>query len=97
FACVGKATAAILRKYNVRADFIGYSTDTKMTGKQFASRVGEGTVLFSQAKGSLRSVQNGFVRKEQVIDLVVYETLKRNEESIPPAEIMVFTSPSNVE
>lgn len=97
FACVGKATAAIMRKYNVRAEFIGGSTDTKMTGKQFASRVGEGNVLFPQAKGSLRSIQNGFVRPEQVIDLVVYETLKRNEEGIPPAEIMVFTSPSNVE
>ena len=97
FACVGKSTAAMLRKHNVTAEFIGYSTDTKMTGKQFASRVGDGTVLFPQAKGSLRSVQNGFVKKEQVIDMVVYETLMRNEEAIAPSEIMVFTSPSNVE
>lgn len=97
FACVGKATASMLRKYNVRADFIGYSTDTKLTGKQFASRVGDGKVLFPQAKGSLRSIQNGFVKKEQVIDLVVYETLKRNEEVVPHADVVVFTSPSNVE
>jgi hydroxymethylbilane synthase len=97
FACVGKSTAATLRKFNVRADFIGYSTDTKLTGKQFASRVGDGTVLFPQAKGSLKSVQSGFVRREQVIDLIVYETLRRNEEEIPKSDIMVFTSPSNVE
>ncbi len=97
FACVGKSTADVLRKNGKRADFIGYSADTKLTGKQFASRVGDGVVLFPQAKGSLRSIQNGFVKKEQIIDLVVYETLKRNEEEILFSEIIVFTSPSNVE
>ncbi len=97
FACVGKATADVLRKNGKRADFIGYSTDTKLTGKQFAARVGDGTVLFPQAKGSLRSIQNGFVKDKQVVDLVVYETLKKNEEEIPFHEIILFTSPSNVE
>jgi hydroxymethylbilane synthase len=97
FACVGKATADALRKNGKRADFIGYSTDTKLTGKQFASVAGSGTVLFPQAKGSLRSIQNGFVKDKQVIDLIVYETLKKNEEEIPFHEIVLFTSPSNVE
>ena len=100
FGCIGKPTAEAIRKFGKRADFIGYSTDTKLTGKQFASRVGKGTVLFPQAKGSLRSVQNGFVKSEQVIDLVVYETIKRNSDfgfSISDFEIIVFTSPSNVE
>jgi hydroxymethylbilane synthase len=69
-----------------------------MTGKQFASRVESGTVLFPMAKGSMRSIQNGFVKREQTIDLVVYETLKTAFQ-IPAAgyEIYVFTSPSNVE
>jgi hydroxymethylbilane synthase len=97
FACVGKGTADVLRKYGKRAEFIGYSTDTKLTGKQFASRVGEGTVLFPQAKGSLRSIQNGFVKEKQVVDIIVYETLKKNEEEIPSCEIILFTSPSNVD
>ena len=96
--CIGKATAEAIRKYGSRADFIGYSTDTKMTGKQFASRVGSGTVLFPMAKGSMRSIQNGFVKSEQTIDLVVYETLK-TEVAIQTSdfEIFLFTSPSNVE
>jgi uroporphyrinogen-III synthase len=97
FGCIGKSTAEAIRKYGYRADFIGYSTDTKLTGKQFASLVGEGTVLFPQAKGSLRSIQNGFVKQDQVIDLIVYETLKKNQEVIPYSDILVFTSPSNVE
>ena len=45
-----------------------------------------GPSCFPKQKGSLRSIQNGFVRKEQVIDLVVYETLRRNEEAIPSAD-----------
>ena len=54
-------------------------------------------VLFPQAKGSLRSVQQQFVKPDQVIDLVVYETIKKNSGETPKADILVFTSPSNVE
>ncbi len=97
FACVGKSTSEMLRRYNKRADFIGSSTDTKMIGKQFAAKVGSERVLFPQAKGSLRSVQQQFVKPDQVIDLVVYETLKKNSGEAPKADILVFTSPSNVE
>lgn len=94
---VGKITSDAIRRYGKRADFIGSSTDTKMTGKQFASKVGDGKVLFPQAKGSMRSIQQQFVRREQVIDLPVYETIKKNEGEMPQADILVFTSPSNVE
>lgn len=98
FGCIGKSTAEAIRKYGKRADFIGYSTDTKMTGKQFASRVGSGSVLFPMAKGSMRSVQNGFVKPGQTIDLVVYETVKTETAiDVSATGIFVFTSPSNVE
>ena len=95
--CVGKSTADELRKFGKRADFIGYSTDTKLTGKQFASTVGTKTVLFPQAKESMRSIQNAFTNPKQTIDIAVYETLKKNEGEMPTFEIAVFTSPSNVE
>ncbi|MEO8087983.1 MAG: hydroxymethylbilane synthase [Bacteroidota bacterium] len=98
FGCIGKSTAEAIRKYGKRADFIGYSTDTKMTGKQFASRVGSGTVLFPMAKGSMRSIQNGFVKSGQTIDLTVYETLKTDVQiQVSDFDIFLFTSPSNVE
>jgi uroporphyrinogen-III synthase len=54
-------------------------------------------VLFPQAKESLQSIQQQFVKRENVINLVVYETLKRNEGKMPDSKIIVFTSPSNVE
>jgi len=94
---IGKATSTTLRQYGKRADFIGYSTDTRLTGKQFASLVKSGTVLFPQAKDSMRTVQQQFVNKYQVKDLPVYETIQKPVADTPDADIMLFTSPSNVE
>ncbi len=97
FACVGKETSETLRRFGKRAEFIGSANDTRMTGKKFASLVGSSKVLFPQAKGSMRSIQQQFVKADQVVDLVVYETMKRNTGAMPVADIVVFTSPSNVE
>jgi uroporphyrinogen-III synthase len=44
----------------------------------------------------MRSVQNQFVKKDQVIDLPVYETIEHNDIALPQADILIFTSPSNV-
>lgn len=93
---VGKATSDELRKFNLRADFIGGGTDTRATAKQFAAVVGRSKVLFPQAKGSLKTVQQQ-MPAAQVIDLIVYETIQRSAENLPAADILVFTSPSNVE
>lgn len=97
YAAVGKSTSNELRKFGKKADFIGYSTDTRLTAKQFASVVGSKTVLFPQARGSMKTVQQQFKKAGQVIDLVVYETKKNSLDNLPSAEILVFTSPSNVE
>lgn len=97
FGCIGKSTADELRANGYRAEFIGSQADTRLIGKQFAARVGSERVLFPQAKGSMRSVQLQFVKKDQAIDLPVYETLELGVDQIPAADIMVFTSPSNVE
>lgn len=94
---VGKSTSVALRKMGKKANFIGYSTDTILTGKQFSATVGNGRVLFPTAKGSLRSIQQQFQRPENVIDLSVYETIQHHDVKIPPADILIFTSPSNVE
>jgi hydroxymethylbilane synthase len=97
FGVVGKGTADELRRFGKKAEFIGYSVDTKLTGKQFAAVVGSKTVLFPQAKESLRTIQQQFTKKDQVYDLPVYETVENLEGEIPDTEILLFTSPSNVE
>jgi len=96
YGAIGKSTADAIRKFGKRAEFIGQSTDTKTIGKQFAARAGNGTVLFPVAKGSMRSVQSQFVKKDQTFDVNVYETIEHNDTQLPEAEILIFTSPSNV-
>jgi hydroxymethylbilane synthase len=97
FGAVGKSTSDEIRKFNHSAEFIGYSTDTRLTAKQFAAIVGSKTVLFPQAKGSMKSIQRQFTKPGQAQDLIVYETKKNTIDDLPESEILVFTSPSNVE
>ena len=97
YGVIGKGTSEALRKFGHRPDFIGSSTNTKMTGKQFANKVGRDVVLFPQAKGSFQTVQHQLLSKDQVKNLLVYESISHNEEAIPETDIIFFTSPSNVE
>lgn len=95
-AAVGKATSDELRKFNLRADFIGGGNDTRITAKQFGAVAGRGRVLFPQAKGSLRTVQEN-LPSVHVMNMVVYETIQRPADDLPDADVLVFTSPSNLE
>jgi hydroxymethylbilane synthase len=100
FGAVAKNTADELRKFGKRAEFIGSSNDTKLTGKKFAALAGGRKVLFPQAKESLKSIQLQMPVKNNVIDMVVYETIKKSlEPGVRSSEfgVIVFTSPSNVE
>lgn len=97
YGCIGASTAAELRQYGKRAEFIGQSTDTKLVAKQFWAKAGAAKVLFPIAKGSLQTIQQLSPKKDQSINLPVYETLHQNLKLEKEPEIMVFTSPSNVE
>lgn len=97
FGCIGTSTSAELRAFGKRADFIGTSTDIKLVGKQFSSKVGSGKVLFPIARGSMQSIQWQMVKRENVFNLEVYATLKHSIEIPADYDILVFTSPSNVE
>lgn len=97
FAVLGKSTEEELKKYDRNAAFVGSVNDTKVVGKKFAKTVNTETVLFPQAKGGLRTVQQQFENPDQLKDLTVYETVKKTVVKPPPVELLVFTSPSNVE
>lgn len=99
FGAVGKSTAEAIRKYGKRAEFIGSSGDTRMTGKKFSDTVGNKTVLFPQAKTSMKTIQLQLPKKKNVIDVVVYKTIKNSNCLLPIADcrFLIFTSPSNVE
>ncbi len=97
FGCVGASTAAELRAHGHRANFIGQSTDIKLVGKQFSSIVGSHSVLFPIARGSMQSIQWQMVKRDSVINLEVYATLHKSREVASEFEVVIFTSPSNVE
>lgn len=97
FGVLGKSTEHELKKHNRNAAFVGFVNDTKVVGKKFAKTVGTETVLFPQAKNGLRTIQQQFPEATKLVDLVVYETVKKENAAMPEAEIVVFTSPSNVE
>lgn len=97
FGCIGTSTSAELRKFGKRADFIGQSTDIKLVGKQFSSKVGNSKVLFPIARGSMQSIQWQMVKRDHVLNLEVYATLKHSIELPADHQVVIFTSPSNVE
>ena len=99
FGAVGKSTAEAIRKYGKRAEFIGSSDDTRLTGKKFSALVGSKTVLFPQAKASMRTIQLQLSKKENVKDVVVYEAIKNSNFLLPivDCQLLIFTSPSNVD
>jgi hydroxymethylbilane synthase len=97
YGCVGSSTSAELRSFGHRADFIGQSTDIKLVGKQFSSKVGNARVLFPIARGSMQSIQWQMVKRENVVNLEVYATLNISQEISTENEVLIFTSPSNVE
>lgn len=93
FAALGEGTAEALREY-AHADFIGDAMDIADSAYRLASLVQHATILFPIAKHSMKTVQQAFA-SSQVIDLVVYETIERHID-VPPSELYVFSSPSNV-
>ncbi|MGZ3864624.1 MAG: hydroxymethylbilane synthase [Bacteroidia bacterium] len=97
FGCISKETAMELRQFGHRADFIGQNADTKFVGKQFASIAGSSKVLFPIAKDSLQSIQYQLNKRENAINIVVYETITHPVTIDPATQIFVFTSPSNVD
>jgi hydroxymethylbilane synthase len=97
YGVIGKSTEEELKKYDKNAAFVGSINDTKAVGKKFAKTVGDETVLFPQAKGGLRTIQQQFQDQKKLKDLTVYETVKKINAQLPKVEVLVFTSPSNVE
>lgn len=94
FGAIGSSTALVLKKY-VKVSFQG-TGDTHQVGKTFKSLIGNQTVLFPISDRSIRTVQKE-LNKEQVTDLIVYHSDSTNKIHIPHVDILIFTSPSNVE
>ncbi|MFD2161078.1 hydroxymethylbilane synthase [Paradesertivirga mongoliensis] len=99
FGVLGRASEEALRKFGRVPDFNGEEEgiDTADIATEFAELVNGQSVLFPGAKDSLRTVQKALSPETKILDLPVYETIM--EDNIEPifADVLIFTSPSNVE
>jgi uroporphyrinogen-III synthase len=98
FGVVGAGSEEMLRRKGYFANYTGVGNDTAEIAEEFAKLITPGdTVMFPGAKESLRSVQKGLPAEVKVIDLPIYETVLEDDVEASGAEVLVFTSPSNVD
>lgn len=97
FGVVGRGSEDTLRKFGHLADFVGESGDIAEVAEEFAKLVNEQTVLFPRAQDSLLSIQKALHENTKVVDLPIYETVIEENIDGTTAEVLIFTSPSNVD
>lgn len=97
FGVMGSGSEDTLRRNGHFADYVGESGDTTEVGQEFAQLANEHTVLFPGSESAMRSIQKQLSKDTKIIDLPVYETVLIDEVVASSAEVLVFTSPSNVE
>lgn len=97
FGVMGAGSEEMLRLQGHFADFTGSGGDTADVAVEFAKLANGGTILFPCAEDSLRAIQKGLSDTTHVIDLPIYETVLEDDVEASGADVLVFTSPSNVE
>jgi len=97
FGVMGSGSEDMLRRKGYFVDYTGAGIDSAEVAAEFAKLANGSTVLFPSAENSLRSIQQVLSADTKIIHLPVYETILEDDTEQSNAEIMVFTSPSNVE
>lgn len=97
FGVMGSGSEDMLRRNGHFANYVGESGDTAEVAGEFAKLANGSTILFPGAENPMRSIHRGLSAETKIIDLPVYETLLEENIEGTTAEILVFTSPSNVE
>lgn len=99
FGVLGRASEDALRLHGKKADFNGEEEgiDTNDIAREFAKLANGKNVLFPSAKGSLKTIQKALSEDTKITELTVYETVSIEEVEKSNAEVLIFTSPSNVD
>ncbi|WP_262247746.1 hydroxymethylbilane synthase [Parapedobacter soli] len=99
FAVIGRGSEEMLRQFGHTPDFSGERLGINMEeiAAEFAKIADGTTVLIPRAKDSLETIQKSLTADTKVINLPVYQTRIDTDVSKSNADVLVFTSPSNVE
>ncbi|MGI4805366.1 MAG: hydroxymethylbilane synthase [Janthinobacterium lividum] len=97
FGVMGTGSENALRAFGHRADYVGESVDSAEVGAEFAKLANGSTILFPAAEDPMRIIHQALSAETKNIDLPVYETVMEENAEASAAEVLIFTSPSNVE
>ncbi|MBE9602442.1 hydroxymethylbilane synthase [Pedobacter sp. MC2016-24] len=97
FGVAGRGSEDSLRRAGHLADYVGEGGDIEDVAALFAEQVAGQTVLFPRAQDSLLTIQKALKPDTRVIDLPIYETVMEDDIDQTYAEVLIFTSPSNVD
>jgi hydroxymethylbilane synthase len=97
FGVVGRGSEDALRKFGELADFVGETGDIAGVAEEFAPLAAGQTVLFPRAQDSLLTIQKSLLADTKIIDLPIYETVIEENIDQTYADVLIFTSPSNVD
>ena len=97
YAVISETSAEHLLSFGKTATFTGEGVDLINIGKAFSEVLRDESVLFPQAIDSYQTIQKqlGFING--CFNLYVYKTNIKTDFTIPYSDILIFTSPSNVE
>ncbi len=97
FGVMGSGSEEALRRKGHFADYTGEGIDTVDVASDFAQLANGTTILFPGAESPMRSIHQALSADTKKIDLPVYETVLLEDIEVSTAEVLVFTSPSNVD
>lgn len=99
FAVIGRGSEEVLRQYGYVPAFSGENEGIEMeeVALRFAKMASGTKVLIPRAKDTLGTMKKPLTEIADVIDIPVYETVLLKELASSEAEVLIFTSPSNVE
>lgn len=93
---IGEATANSLRENGITPHFIG-SGNPDTTASQFLNLAKGNSVLFPRALNSKQSIEKKLLHQIKCYTLVVYINLPKTDCRMLSQQLLVFTSPLNVE
>jgi hydroxymethylbilane synthase len=97
FGVMGSGSEEMLRRKGHFTDYAGVGIDSADVAIEFAKIANGSTILFPGAENSMRSVQQLLSPETKIIDLPIYETVIEEDIELSTANVLVFTSPSNVD
>jgi len=95
-AALGRGTKKALEQYDVQVSFVGKDPDTSVVAKAFLKELKSERVWLPKSSRSLNRIE-GELPESQLIAQVTYQTIPTSRQLRESHDVVVFTSPSNVE